>query len=75
MVLESMRMILPYWLISITSEFSVYQRDAYHFPYALRRFDIDYAFAGAVGQAVFVGRGTLAISVFGYGEDQRAFLS
>jgi hypothetical protein len=53
----------------------VYQRDRYYFAYALRCFYIDYAFAGAVGQAVFVGGGALAVAVFGYGEDQVSFLS
>ena len=53
----------------------VYQRDRYYFAYALCGFDVDYAFAGAVGEAVFVGGGALAVAVFGYGEDQGAFLS
>ena len=34
---------------------------------------VDDAFAAAVGEAVFVGGGALAESVFGDGEDQRAF--
>ena len=53
----------------------VYQCDRYYFAYALRRFDVDYAFAGAIGQAVFVGGSALAVSVFGYGEDEVSFLS
>ncbi len=52
----------------------VYQRYGYYFAYSLSGFHIDYTFAAAVDQAVFVGGGALAVSVFSYGEDQVAFL-
>ena len=52
----------------------VYQGYRYYFAYSLRCLDVDYAFAGSVRQAVFVGGGALAVSVFGHGEDQGAFL-
>ena len=48
------------------------QCDGYYFAYALRGLDVDYAFAGAVSEAVLVGGGALAVAVFGYGEDQVA---
>ncbi len=50
------------------------QRNGDDFADALGGFDIDDAFAGAIGEAVFVGGGALAVSVFGYGKNQRAFL-
>ena len=42
---------------------------AYDFAVAFGGFYVDYAFAAAVGQAVLVGGGALAVSVFGDGED------
>ena len=50
------------------------QGDGDDFADTLCRFDVDYTFAGAVGEAVFVGGSALAVAVFGYGEDQGAFL-
>ena len=47
--------------------------DAYDFAGALGGFDVDDAFAGAVGEAVDVGGSALAESIFGDGEDQGAF--
>ena len=52
----------------------VYQRYGNYFAYPLRGLDIDYTFAAAVDETVFVGGGALAVSVFGYGENQVAFL-
>src|SRR5271170_1723416 len=52
----------------------VHQRDGDYFADAIRGLDIDDAFAGAVGEAVFVGGCALAVSVLGYGEDERTFL-
>src|ERR1700728_4133582 len=48
-------------------------RDADDFANALRRFHVDYTFAAAVGEAVFVGGSALAVTVFGDREDERAF--
>ncbi len=53
----------------------VYQGDGDYFADSLCGLDVDYAFAGAVGEAVFVGGSAFAVAVFGYGENQRAFLS
>ena len=50
------------------------QGDGDYFADALCGLDVDYAFAGAVGEAVFVGGSALAVAVFGYGENQIAFL-
>src|SRR5208337_2729364 len=45
------------------------QGDGDDFADALGRFHVDDAFAGAVGEAVFVGGGAFAVAVFGDGED------
>ena len=50
------------------------QGDGDYFADALCCLYVDYAFAGAVGEAVFVGGRALAVSVFGYGENQSSFL-
>ena len=50
-------------------------RNAHDFAVALGGLYVDHAFAAAVGQAVFVGGGALAVSVFGDGEDERTFLA
>ena len=44
-------------------------RDADDFADALGGLHVDYAFAAAVGEAVFVGGRALAVAVFGDGED------
>ena len=48
-------------------------RDADNFADTLGRLEIDHAFAAAVGEAVFIGGGALAESVFGDRQDQVAF--
>ncbi len=48
-------------------------RDGDDFADTLGGLHVDDAFAAAVGQAVFVGGGALAVAVFGDGEDQVAF--
>src|SRR5580704_677048 len=50
-------------------------RDAYDFAVAFGSLYVDHAFAAAVGEAVFVGGGALAVSIFGDGEDERTFLA
>src|SRR5450432_445698 len=48
-------------------------RDGHDFADALRGLHVDYAFAAAVDQAVFVGGGAFAVAVFGYRKNQVAF--
>jgi hypothetical protein len=73
MVVESMRMILPYWLISMTSDFSVTCAMPTTFPLRSVVFTLMDAGAAASLQAVFVGCGTFAVAVFGNGKNERTF--
>ena len=68
-----MRMIFPYWLISMTSASSVTCAMPTTLPLRSVVFTLITPLPPRL-QAIFVGGGALAVSVFGDGKNQRTFL-